>query len=76
MSPMTAKEMEAAIEATLNVLFRPEGVDEVPFDGLYKTLIRREPRAIQTGREAVEMTLRNMEAADQVILREGRIHLI
>jgi hypothetical protein len=60
MSPMTAREMEAAVESTLNMLFSRVGVDDVPFDELYKTLIRKVPRAILTGREAVEEALVKM----------------
>jgi hypothetical protein len=74
--PMTAREMEEAVEATLNVLFHREGVDDVPFDQLYQTLKHREPRATESGREAVEETLVHMEAANKVMHREGRVYLI
>ena len=73
--PMTAREMEASVEATLNVLFGRVR-DDVPFDELYKTLISKVPRALLTGREAVEEALNKMEEANKVIYREGRIHLI
>ena len=73
--PMTAREMEEAVEATLNLLFGRVG-DDVPFDELFKTLIRKVPRAILTGREAVKEALDKMEAANKVMHREGRIHLI
>jgi hypothetical protein len=76
MSPMTAREMEAAVESTLNMLFSRVGVDDVPFDELYNTLIRKVPRAILTGQEAVEEALVKMEDANKVMHREGRIHLI
>jgi hypothetical protein len=60
------------------------------FDDLYvtysATLIRTkeqlavayaaEPRAVQEGRDAVKETLVAMEAANKVMHREGRIHLI
>ena len=73
--PMTARELEASVEATLNMLFGRVR-DDVPFDELYKTLIRKVPRAILTGREAVEEALNKMEEANKVMHREGRIHLI
>lgn len=75
-SPMAPREMEAAVEATLNMLFAELDRDDCPFDELYTRLIRKEPRAIQAGREAVEEALFAMEAANKVCYREGLIHLI
>ena len=74
-SPMAAREMEAAVEETLNMLFAGDRND-VPFDELYSRLIRKEPRAIRAGRKAVEEALFAMEAAQKVMYREGVIHLI
>ena len=77
MTPMmTTKEMEVAVEATLNNLFVGGNRDEVPFNELYATLIRTEPRVIQAGRKAVKEILMVMEAANKIMHREGRIHLI
>ena len=72
---MTTKEMEVAVEATLNEIFAGDR-NEVPFDELCTRLIRKEPRAVQAGREAVTEALITMEAANKVMYREGRIHLI
>ena len=72
---MTTKEMEVAVEATLNEIFAGDR-NEVPFDELCTRLIRKEPRAVQAGRDAVTEALITMEAANKVMYREGRIHLI
>ena len=78
------------VEATLNKIFAGSR-DEVPFSELYATITQRilgypdnlfaalvlvEPRVAQAGRGAVEETLVDMEAADKVMHREGRVHLI
>jgi DNA replication licensing factor MCM3 len=75
MTAMTAMEMEAAVEATLNEIFAGDRND-VPFDELCTRLIRKEPRAVQAGREVVEEALFAMEAANKVMYREGVIHLV
>lgn len=71
---MTNREMDAAVEETLNELFA--GVrDDVPFDELYIALTRKAPRAALAGGQAVEETLVRLEAADKVMYREGIIYL-
>lgn len=74
---MTEKEMDEAVEDTLNGLFG--GVldrDDVPFDELYITLTRKEPRAALAGGQALEDSLARLEAANKIITRDGVIHLI
>jgi len=74
-STLSAAELEAAVEAALNRLFAGDR-DDVPLDELVNALRQTEPRAAAAGREALVTTLDAMEAANKVMHREGRIHLI
>ena len=75
-SPLSsAAEIEAAVEASLNKLFTAD-VDEVAFTQLLSSLRSDEPRAAGLTSDQVEAALEAMEAANKVMHREGRIHLI
>jgi hypothetical protein len=56
------------VEATLNKIFAGSR-DEVPLSEVHV-----EPRVAQAGRGTVEETLVDMEAADKLMHREGRVH--
>ena len=75
--PLTEAELEAIVEDELNELFRGD-VDDVPIEALCDALRKREPRIFEEaeGQEAVEDALERMEAANKVMYREDRIHLI
>jgi hypothetical protein len=61
---MTEGEMDAALEKTLNELFPDH--DDVPFELVYMTLTRMEPRAALAGGKAVEETLIRLEDARRI----------
>ena len=61
---MTEGEMDTALEKTLNELFPDH--DDVPFELVYMTLTRMEPRAALAGGKAVEETLIRLEDARKI----------
>jgi hypothetical protein len=61
---MTEGEMDTALEKTLNELFPDH--DDVPFELVYMTLTRMEPRAALAGGKAVEETLIRLEDARRI----------
>ena len=63
-SLMTEREMDAALEKTLNDLFPDH--DDVPFELVYMSLTRMEPRAALAGGKAVEETLIRLEDARRI----------
>ena len=65
-------ENEAVVEHMLNMLFST-GRDDIGFDELWRAL--RKSRSMLS-RVAVEEALDAMEAANKVMHREGRVHLI
>ena len=65
-------ETEVSVERMLNRLFST-GRDDVGFDELWRAL--RKARSMLS-RAAVEEALDAMEAANKVVHREGRVHLI
>ena len=70
--PYSDGELEAEVDMVLALLFSG-GRDECTFDELFARLAR-DPRVC--GRDAVTRVLGAMEAADKVMHREGRVHLI
>jgi hypothetical protein len=75
LTPMTAKEMEKAVEETLSKLFAGSA-QYVLFEELYAELTKSDPRVAQAGRQAVVTTLVAMEDDNSVMYREGRIQLV
>ena len=72
--PYSDGELEAEVEMVLALLFAGTR-DECTFDELFAHLAR-DPRVAVCGRDAVTRVLGTMEAANKVIYREGRVHLI
>ena len=75
LTPMTAKDMERAVEETLSELFAGSA-QYVLFEQLYAELTKSDPRVAQAGQQAVVATLDAMEADNSVMYREGRIQLV
>ena len=75
LTPMTAKDMERAVEETLSKLFAGSA-QYVLFEQLYAELTKSDPRVAQAGQQAVVATLDAMEADNSVMYREGRIQLV
>lgn len=71
----TDEELETAVEASLTLLFAGAR-DDCSFDELFEQISRSDARAAASGREGVSRALEAMEAANKVMHREGRIHLI
>ena len=73
-APYGDAELEEAVEKALTLLFAGNR-DDCSFDELYEQMAR-DARVVASGREAVERALDEMENANKVMHREGRIHLI
>ena len=73
-TPYSDGELEAHVEAALCVL-STDTCDDCAFEELYARL-ERDPRVAVGGREAVTRVLCTMDAADKLMLREGRVHLM
>ena len=67
-------ELEAEVDMVLALLFCGTR-DECTFDELFASLAR-DSRVAACGRDAVTRVLGTMEAANRVVHREGRVHLI
>ena len=62
------------MEAALGFLFSGAR-DDCAFEELYAR-VGRDPRVAMSGRDAVTRVLGTMEAANKLMYREGRVHLI
>lgn len=73
---LTAAELEAMVEAALNILFDRDhgGRDQVPADELRLAL--SDGCAADASWHDIEHALASMEKANKVMLREGMIHII
>ena len=74
-SPYSKDELEKVVEDALSKLFSGNR-DDCSFDELFTSMGTSDTRLLASGREAVESALDAMEAANKVMHREGRIHLI
>jgi hypothetical protein len=73
-SDVTDGELEAEVDKVLAVLFSGTS-DECTFDELFEW-VGHDPRVAVCGRDAVTRVLASMEAANKVLHRAGRVHLL
>ena len=74
-SDVTDGELEAEVDKVLAVLFSGTSCDECTFDELFER-VGHDPRVAVCGRDAVTRVLASMEAANKVLHRAGRVHLL
>ena len=72
--PYSDGELEAEVDKALAVLFSG-ACDECTFEELF-TRVGCDPRVVACGRDAVTRVLGSMEAANKVMHRDGRVHLL
>ena len=72
--PYSDGELEVEVDNALALLFAG-ACDECTFDELFE-FAGRDPRVAVCGRDAVTRVLASMEAANKVMYRAGRVHLI
>ena len=68
-------ELEMKVETWLTKFFAGP-IDNCTFALLFNAMAQGDARVAASGREAVERALETMEAANKVVYRERRIHLI
>ena len=72
--PYSDGELEAEVDKALAVLFSGAH-DDCTFEELLSR-VGCDPRVVACGRDAVTRVLGSMEAADKVMVRDGRVHLL
>ena len=64
------------LQCLTQTIERTAGGDECTFDALFAFMQQQDPRLQDVHRESVEDTLVRLEAANKVMHREGRVHII